>query len=142
MRLEWIDYGCAVAIIALAIYKCKQNKRVLDKMIRLGIVRAEEIFKSGEGKSKLLYVMSQARNSLPRWLSWALSDGVLKGIIEIALSDYQVAFRGKAPIEDNGEIGFRVNRIFHERFEAEAYAEGSTNFKGDDRVSAGIKVKL
>ena len=142
MRLELINYGVALAIIALAIYKCKQNKRTLDKMVRLGIVRAEEIFKSGEGKSKLLYVMQQARSSMPKWMNWMLSDSMLKGIIEIALSDYQIAFKGKAPIEDNGEIGFRVNRLLHERFEAEAYAEGSTNFRGDDRVSAGVKVKL
>lgn len=142
MRLELIHYGVALVLVALAAYKMKTSEKAMEKMVRILIVRAEEIFKSGEGKSKLLYVMQQARSTMPKWMSWILSDSMLKGIIEIALSDYQIAFRGKAPIEDSGEVGFRVNRIFHERFNAELYAEGSTNFKGDDRVSAGVKVKL
>lgn len=141
MEDKYIYMGVTLVVLLLVIYRGITDFKSKDLIIKLAVIRAEEIFKSGEGKEKMLYAMQQVRLGLPTWVRWLLSDTVLKSLIELALGEFQPAFKGQAAIVGGGEVGYRVNKIFEEK-RGELYAEATTNLKGDSRISAGVKYKI
>lgn len=140
----YLEGALAVIVIGSYIAKCLKDKKSWLKVVKLLVIEAENHYKSGEGADKLRFVLVSARAHMPKALRFLLSDSVVTTIIEDIVEGFQPAFLGIDEVwDDNPTVKYGINKVYEQRKgSTEFYAEGSTDLKGDHRVSVGFKKTL
>lgn len=139
-----------IIVIALIILLFKYKKEYLGVVTYYAVVQAEELYKSKQGQEKLSFAIQSIKSSLPWWLSWLISEKLIRATIEQVLSNLQSAFKAskekQLAIIDNirtyGVNETRLNKLqteINSNGYVEGYIEGRTNLKGDSNIVAGIR---
>lgn len=142
----------AITIVAFVIlfllYKYK--KEYLKVLAYYSVVRAEELYKSKEGQEKLAFAIRSIKNKLPWWLSWIISEKLIRATIEQVLSNLQSTFKASkekqlAIIENLRTFGASETRLNKLQCEidtngyVEGYLEARTDLKGNNNIIGGIR---
>lgn len=143
-----------VAILAAITLLYKYKKETLLAIAYYVAIQAEEHFLSGQGKEKLKFSITEFKKRIPKYLSWIISEESIVELIEKALKNLQLSFKGaekrklndtnniltniKIDSKDNVKI---INKDSRDR-DIEGYIEGRSNLKGDSSIAAGLKIKL
>lgn len=146
--------GTIISVLAVIILLYKYKKETLLSVAYYVTIQAEEHFLSGQGKEKLKYSISEFKKRIPKYLSWLISEENIINLIEKALKDLQLSFKGAEKrkideinsilntmnIDDKSNIKYDKNNSMVEN--VEGYIEGRSNLKGDSSIAAGIKIIL
>lgn len=139
-----------IIVIALIILLFKYKKEYLGVAAYYAVVQAEELYKSKQGQEKLSFAIQSIRSSLPWWLSWLISEKLIRATIEQVLSNLQSTFKSskykQLAIIDNirtyGVNDTRLNKLqceINSTGYVEGYVEARTDLKGNNNVVAGIR---
>lgn len=135
-------------VILFLLYKYK--KEYLNVLAYYAVVQAEQLYKSKQGQEKLSFAIQSIRSSLPWWLSWLISEKLIRSTIEQVLSNLQSTFKSskykQLAIIDNirtyGVNDTRLNKLqceINSNGYVEGYVEARTDLKGNNNVVAGIR---
>lgn len=146
--------GTIISVLAVIILLYKYKKETLLSIAYYVTIQAEEHFLSGQGKEKLKYSISEFKKRIPKYLSWLISEENIIKLIEKALKDLQLSFKGaeKRKLDEINRIMNNMSvdgkgNIKHDKNNSmdgniEGYIEGRSNLKGDSSIAAGIKIIL
>lgn len=139
-------------VIIILLYKYK--KETLLSVAYYVTIQAEEHFLSGQGKEKLKYSISEFKKRIPEYLSWLISEENIIKLIEKALKELQLSFKGaeKRKLDEINSILNSMStdsksNIKHDKNNSmdgniEGYIEGRSNLNGDSSIAAGVKIIL
>lgn len=139
-----------ISCIGLLIVLWKYKKEYLYNIAYYAVIQAEELYRSKQGQEKLAFAIRSIKTKLPWWLSWLVSEKLIRSTIEQVLSNLQSTFKSskykQLAIIDNirtyGITDTRLNKLqteINSNGYVEGYIEGRTNLKGDSNIVAGIR---
>ena len=139
-----------ISCIGLLIVLWKYKKEYLYNIAYYAVIQAEELYKSKEGQEKLAFAIRSIKTKLPWWLSWLISEKLIRATIEQVLSNLQSTFKSskykQLAIIDNirtyGVNDTRLNKLqceINSTGYVEGYVEARTDLKGNNNVVAGIR---
>lgn len=87
-----------VTLVVLAIKYLKESslEKIRGDVYQL-ILKAEHFYKKGENRAKFLYVATQARNLLPKWVRLFITDTLIEKTVELW-------FRSVKDLLDDGKL--------------------------------------
>ena len=142
----------AIIVILVLILIFKYRREYLKTLAYYTVIQAEELYKSKQGQEKLSFAITTIKSSLPWWLSWLISDKLIKNSIENVLHTLQDMFRATkdkqlallmtvAEDVEKDKLNYLNNEIEKNGY-VEGYLEARTNLRGENNVVSGVKAGI
>ncbi|QNM15533.1 phage holin, LLH family [Fusobacterium hominis] len=137
--------------------KEEKIKRILLDLSYYAVCQAELYYKDGHGKEKLEYSIKKVKSQLPAFLAFFISEEMIVGTIEYALSELQLIFKSQKENRNNIlnkiiEVGTKTQdvketlKVAENLKENNGYIEGfgeiRTNFHGETEGAAGVRAGI
>lgn len=77
-----------IVLVIVTVYIVIENARMkglegIRAQVYQYMLKAEHMYVSGEGRQKLKYVVSRARQLLPGWLRFFITDDILMNLVDV-----------------------------------------------------------
>lgn len=150
MKEVLIVIAVIILVIGIIFLLYKYKREYLNVLAYYAVIQAEELYKSKEGQEKLAFAIRSIKNKLPWWLSWIISEKLIRATIEQVLSNLQSTFKAakekQLAIIDNirtyGVNETRLNKLqteINSNGYVEGYLEARTDLKGNNNIIGGIR---
>ena len=150
MKEVLIIIAVIILVIGIIFLLYKYKKEYLKVLAYYSVVQAEELYKSKEGQEKLAFAIRSIKNKLPWWLSWVISEKIIRSTIESVLKNLQSTFKGAkekqiALLDNIISYGASPEHLTKLQMEVndngyvEGYLEARTDLKGNNNIIGGIR---
>lgn len=150
MKEILVVVGIIIVVVGVLFLLYKYKREYLNVLAYYAVIQAEELYRAKQGQEKLAFAIRSIKAKLPWWLSWLVSEKLIRSTIESVLSNLQSTFKGtkekQVAILDNiasyGATPERLNKLQAEvntNGYIEGYGELKTDLKGNTNAVVGVR---